>query len=221
MRVEEVREVEVSEKDEKSEESLLELASKDIMTVLRESRENIQSVLPYILERLEVRRLQEVLKHEIEEATYIAIQRILTDSFDKIVGKVLEEKIMEKVGGTLRTLADTRFRGKEVREIIEECFLEKIDWDLRRTVEDTVREWKDNEQFREFKEKLKEQVLEELREEAVEKLKNAVRKSIETEKPFLTQTLVEHSERISQLEERISRIEDALMIGKDAQHRWR
>lgn len=218
--MEEVKEVEANEADEKREETLLEIASKDVMSLLRESRENIQSILPYVLERLEVRRLQETLKHEIEEATYIAIQRILQDSFDEIVGKVLEEKIMERVGGTLKTIADTRFRGKEVREIVEERFLERIDWDLRRTVEDIVREWKDNEQFRKFKEELKEQVLEELREETVEKLKNAVRRSIETEKPFLTQTLVALNDRISKLEERINRVEDTLMKGRDTQHRW-
>jgi len=214
--MEEVKEVEANEEGGKREETLLEIASKDVMTVLRESRENIMSVLPHVLDRLEVRRLQETLKHEIEEATYIAIQRILADSFDEIVGKVLEEKIMERVEGTLRTLADTRFRGKEVREIIEERFLEKIDWDLRRTVEDIAREWKDDEQFRTFKERLKEQVLEELREEAIKKLKKDLQKSLEIEKPFLVQTIGEISRRISLLEERINKVEDTLT--KRTQH---
>jgi len=75
--MEEVNEAEANEESERQEENLLEIASKDVMTVLRESRENIQSVLPYVLERLEVRRLQETLKHEIEEAIYIAIRKSL------------------------------------------------------------------------------------------------------------------------------------------------
>ena len=53
--MEEVREVEVGEEGGKREETPLEIASKDVMTVLRESRENIQSVLPYVLERLDIR----------------------------------------------------------------------------------------------------------------------------------------------------------------------
>ena len=201
--MEEVRGVEVSEKDEKSEESLLELASKDIMTVLRESRENIQGVLPHVLERLDIRRLQETLKHEVEEATYISIQNVLRKSLEDVLLKVFDEKVEKAVERAFTEVVTQHLREKSIKEHI----VAEIKRKLADFIDDQVYElkklWREEGILETLKDRVKEQVLKEISDEVVKGLRERVLKQVEEEKPILAEALAELGSRISSLESQI------------------
>ena len=201
--MEEVRGVEVSEKDEKSEESLLELASKDIMTVLRESRENIQGVLPHVLERLDIRRLQETLKHEVEEATYISIQNVLRKSLEDVLLKVFDEKIEKAVERAFTEVVTQHLREKSIKEHI----VAEIKRKLADFIDDQVYElkklWREEGILETLKDRVKEQVLKEISDEVVKELRGRVLRQVKEEKPILAEALAELGSRISSLESQI------------------
>ena len=201
--MEEVKEAEANEENEMREETLLETASKDVMTVLRESRENIQSVLPYVLERLEVRRLQETLKHEVEEATYISIQNVLRKRLEDALLKVFDEKIEKAVERAFTEVVTQHLREKSIKEHI----VAEIKRKLADFIDDQVYElkklWREEEFLETLRDGVKEQVLEEISDEVVKGLRERVLKQVEEEKPILAEALAELSRRIDSLESQI------------------
>ena len=198
--MEEVREVEVSEEGGKREETPLEIASKDVMTVLRENRDNIQSVLPYVLERLDIRRLQETLKHEVEEATYISIQNVLRKTLEDTLFKVFDEKIEKAVEGAFTEVVTQHLREKSIKEHI----VTEIKRKLADFIDDQVYElkklWREEGILETLKDRVKEQVLKEISDEVVKELRERVLRQVEEEKPILAEALAELGRRISSLE---------------------
>jgi len=208
--MEEVKEAEANEEDEKREETPLEIASKDVMTVLRESRENIQSVLPYVLERLEVRRLQETLKHEIEEATYIAIRNVLQNSLNDTLVEVLKEKIREAVSDAFENVVKYHLREPNLKDYIESEVKRRLDSFISDQVYEIRRELRE-EVIETLKDRVKEQILEEIDDEVVRKLKEQALSQIEAEEPLLTQTLKELSRRVDWLWEENDRLRQRII----------
>jgi len=205
--MEEVKEAEANEEDEKREETPLEIASKDVMTVLRESRENIQSVLPYVLERLEVRRLQETLKHEIEEATYIAIRKVLEKTLEDSLVKVLDERIKKVVDRAFTDVVGRHLSEKSLKEHIEREIKRKLADFIDDQVWEMKRQWRGKSALEAIKDRVKERVLKEIDDEVVKKLRERVLEQVEKEKPILAEALRELGGRIDSLENRISTLQ--------------
>ena len=201
--MEEVKEAEASEEGGVREETPLEIASKDVMTALRESRENIQSALPYVLERLEVRRLQETLKHEIEEATYISIQNVLRKSLEDIPLKVFDEKIKKAVERAFTEVVTRHLREKSIKEHIVVEIKQKLADFIDDQVYELKKLWREEGYLETFRDRVKEQVLKEISDEAVKKLRERILKQVEEEKPILAEALAELGRRIDSLEAQI------------------
>ena len=204
-------ELEVNEKEEKTAEPL-HIASENIMEVLRESRENIQSVLPYVLERLEVRRLQETLKHEVEEATYISIREVLRRTLDDTLTKVLDERIEKAVEDAFRDVVRHRLKEEKLEEHIKREIERKLADYIEEQAYETRRHWREEYLFYTFKEKAKEQILNEISEDVVKELKERALRQLEAEKPLLAQALGELSRRIDSLEGSINALREELNI---------
>jgi len=217
--MEKVEEAEVNEKTEEG--TPLHVASESVMEVLRESRENIQSILPHVLERLEVRRLQETLKHEVEEATYIAIHHILRDAFDEVLDRVLKERIAEKVEGILRDAISSGLKDRNIEEIIGRKIEEKAERIADEKMRKIEKMWGEGGALRILKDRIKDRILEDINEETLEELKKKLLERIEEERPVLMQMLSDLIHRISTIEERIIRVENALMNVEQRAESWR
>jgi len=216
--MQEEKEVEVNERREEATEPLP-IISENIMQVLRESRENILSVLPHVLERLEVRRLQETLKHEIEEATYISIREILRGTLDDTLAKVLDEKIEEAVGDVFRDVVRHRLKEEKLEEYIKREIERKLADYIEEQAYEVGRHWREEYLFYTFKEKVKEQILDEVGEDVVKELKEQVLRQLETEKPLLAQVLNSLSRRIDSLESSINALREELnMLRSEGRH---
>jgi len=202
---------EANEKEEKMTEPLP-IISENIMQVLRESRENILSVLPHILERLEVRRLQETLKHEIEEATYISIREILRGTLDDALAKVLDERIEKAVGDVFRDVVRHRLKEEKLEEYIKREIERKLADYIEEQAYEARRHWRKEYLFYTFKEKVKEQVLNEIGEDVVKELKERALEQLKREQPLLAQALGELSRRIDSLENSINALQGELNI---------
>ena len=202
---------EANEKEEKTAEPLS-IISENIMQVLRESRENILSVLPHVLECLEVRRLQETLKHEIEEATYISIREILQRTLDDTLTKVLDEKIEGAVEGVLRDVVGHHLKEEKLEEYIKREIERKLADYIEEQAYEVKRHWREEYLFYTFKEKVKEQVLNEISEDVVKELKERALEQLEKEQPLLAQALGELSRRIDSLENSINALREELNI---------
>jgi len=218
--MQEEEELEVNERRDEATEPL-HIASENIMEVLRESRENILGVLPHVLERLEVRRLQETLKHEVEEATYITIHHILRDAFDEVLDRVLKERIAEKVEGILRDAISSGLKDRNIEEIIGRKIEEKADRIADEKMRKIEKMWSEEGALRILKDRIKDRILEDINEETLEKLKKKLLERIEEERPVLMQMLSDLIHRICTIEERIIRVENALMNVEQRAESWR
>jgi len=201
--MEEVKEAEANEEGGVREETPLEIASKDVMTALRESRENIQSVLPHVLERLEVGRLQETLKHEIEEAIYIAIRKSLQKTLEDILLKVLDEKIEKAVESAFTEVITRHLTEDSVKEYIKNEIMRKLNSIVDDQAWKINRQWEKERFLENLKDRIKEQVLKGIDDEVVKNLKKRVLKQVEEEKPILAEALAELGRRIDSLEAQI------------------
>ena len=211
--MQEEKELEVNERREEATESLP-IVSGNIMEVLRESRENILGVLPHVLERLEVRRLQETLKHEIEEATYISIREVLRGTLDDTLTKVLDERIEKAVEDAFRDVVRHRLKEEKLEEYIKREIERKLADFIENQAYEVRRHWREEYLFYTFKEKVKEQVLNEVNDEVIEELKEQALRQLEAEKPLLAQALGELSRRIDSLESSINTLREELNMLK-------
>ena len=209
--MQEEKEVEVNERREEATEPLP-IISENIMQVLRESREDILSVLPHVLERLEVRRLQETLKHEIEEATYISIREILRGTLDDALAKVLDERIEKAVEDVFRDVVRHRLKEEKLEEYIKREIERKLADYIEEQAYEAGRHWREEYLFYTFKEKVKEQVLNEIGEDVVKELKEQALEQLKKEQPLLAQALGELSRRIDSLENSINALRGELNI---------
>jgi len=206
--MEKEKEEEANEKEEKMTE--LPIISENIMQVLRESRENILSILPHVLERLEVRRLQETLKHEIEEATYISIHNVLRRTLDDSLTKVLDERIEKAVEDVFRDVVRHRLKEEKLEEYIKREIERKLADYIEEQAYEARRHWREEYLFYTFKEKVREQVLNEISEDVVKELKERALEQLKKEQPLLAQALGELSRRIDSLESSINALREEL-----------
>ena len=216
--MEKVEEAEVNEKAE--EKTPLHVVSENIMEVLRESRENIQSVLPHVLERLEIRRLQETLKHEVEEATYIAIRDVVRKTLHDTLIKVLDEKIGEAVEDILRDIVSHHLKEESLKEYIEKEIMRKLKDYVEEQAYEAKRHWREEYLFYTFKEKAKEQILNEINDEVIEELKERALERVKTEQPLLAQALAELSRRIDSLEASINSLREELNMLRQTERKF-
>ena len=216
--MEKVEEAEVNEKAE--EKTPLHVVSESVLEVLRESRENIQSVLPHVLERLEIRRLQETLKHEVEEATYIAIRDVVRKTLHDILIKVLDEKIGEAVEDILRDIVSRHLKEESLKEYIEKEIMRKLKDYVEEQAYEAKRHWREEYLFYTFKEKAKEQILSEINDEVIEELKERALERVKTEQPLLAQALAELSRRIDSLEASINSLREELNMLRQTERKF-